>query len=292
MQRLVERLVRVSDDPLVELLVAETAGDRARTLLVIHGGPDWDQMYLRQPLVDLAGDRRVVFADLRGCGRSTRGLPAAALTPAEAVDDLIVLIEHLGAPVDVLGFSYGGQLVQRLLVTTPERVRRTVVASSSILPVPPDAFAGRSERDARLARARAGVGEDDVACGAERTRRDAVRSAVTDLWRQELRPEYLSRLALVHFSSDWSRAWPDRSKIPPARPEQAVNRLRGLGKPLLLLHGRQDMTFPAELVEPTTELIPTARGVVLEQAGHMAHVDQPDAWLGAVRTFLDAEDDR
>ncbi len=191
------------------------------------------------------------------------GLPATAHTPAEAVNDLVVLIEHLGDPVDVLGFSYGGQLAQRLLVTTPEKVRRTVIASSSILPVPPDAFVGWSEREGRLARA--GAPDDDEACDDERTRRDAVRSAVTDLWRQELLPKYLSRLALVHFSSDWSHAWPDRSKFPPARPEQVVDRLRKLGKPLLLLHGRQDMTFPADLVEPTAELIATARGVVLER---------------------------
>jgi pimeloyl-ACP methyl ester carboxylesterase len=41
------------------------------------------------------------------------------------------------------------------------------------------------------------------------------------------------------------------------------------------------------LVEPTTELVPTATGVVLDAAGHMAHVDQPEAWLAAVRAFLD-----
>ena len=284
---LVERLVQVSDDPMVELFVAETAGDPDRTLLVIHGGPDWDQTYLRQPLVGLADDRRVVFADLRGCGRSTRSLPAAAHTPANAVRDLAVLIDQLGGgPVDLLGFSYGGLLAQRLLVSAPGRVRRAVIASSSILPVPPGAFAGWTERDARQAQAEAG-GRDDDTWDDARTRQDAISSAVLDVWRPERLPEYRSRLARVHFSSDWARAWPDRSKIPPARPEQVVERLRALGTPLLLLHGRQDMTFPATLVQPTIELLPTAHAVVLDQAGHMAHVDQPDAWLDAVRAFLD-----
>ena len=61
----------------------------------------------------------------------------------------------------------------------------------------------------------------------------------------------------------------------------------GDGPPLLLLHGRQDMTYPAALVEPTLALILNARGVVLEEAGHMAHVDQPEAWLTAISDFLD-----
>ncbi len=143
---LVERLVQVGDEPMVELFVAETSGDPDRTLLVIHGGPDWDQMYLREPLVELGGDRHVVFVDLRGCGRSTRGLPGPAHTPAAAVQDLVVLIDQLGRrPIHVLGFSYGGLLAQRLLVSAPEKVRRAVIASSSILPVPADAFAGWTE---------------------------------------------------------------------------------------------------------------------------------------------------
>jgi pimeloyl-ACP methyl ester carboxylesterase len=54
-----------------------------------------------------------------------------------------------------------------------------------------------------------------------------------------------------------------------------------LGIPVLLLQGRQDMTFPAGLAEPTLALIPHARAVVLEEAGHMLHVDEPDGYLEA-----------
>jgi pimeloyl-ACP methyl ester carboxylesterase len=286
--QLLERYVRVNDDPAVELFVGQTAGEPARTVLVIHGGPDWDQSYLHEPLVHLAGDRRVVFADLRGCGRSTRGLPSGCCTPEYAVQDLIMLIETLGPhPVDLLGFSYGGMLGQRLLVTAPDRVRRGVIASSSILPVPDDAFAGWAERDERLAEQPAL--DSDKAWDAERTRLDAVTSAAANVWRRELLPAYLTRLQQVRFSADWAAAW-RAGTLPPARPDRVVERLAALGKPILLLHGRQDMTFPVALVEPTTQLIPTATGVILDDAGHMAHVDQPDAWLDAVRTFLDGSD--
>jgi pimeloyl-ACP methyl ester carboxylesterase len=59
-----------------------------------------------------------------------------------------------------------------------------------------------------------------------------------------------------------------------------VERLRGV--PLFLLHGRQDMIFPVSLVGRT----PCAEAMILEEAGHMAHVDQPEAWLAAVRGLL------
>ena len=79
---LVERTVRVSEDPVVELFVAErdqNAGDRP--LLILHGGPDWDHSYLREPLLQLAPAWRLVFVDLRGCGRSTKRAGAHRLHP-------------------------------------------------------------------------------------------------------------------------------------------------------------------------------------------------------------------
>jgi pimeloyl-ACP methyl ester carboxylesterase len=51
------------------------------------------------------------------------------------------------------------------------------------------------------------------------------------------------------------------------------------------------MIFPAELVERAAYLIPTARGVILAEAGHMAHIDQPSTWLTTIADFLEAEDE-
>jgi pimeloyl-ACP methyl ester carboxylesterase len=56
---------------------------------------------------------------------------------------------------------------------------------------------------------------------------------------------------------------------------------------MLLLQGRQDMAFPVELADQAAALIPSATTVILDQAGHMAHIDQPTAWLAAVAAFLD-----
>jgi pimeloyl-ACP methyl ester carboxylesterase len=134
---LTERLVQVSADPVVRLLVAQTKGPADQVLLVIHGGPDWDHTYLREPLTQLTGRHRVIFPDLRGCGRSTRGLATEQHTPDAVVSDLLTLLDTLGTKhADVLGFSYGGQIAQRLTLAAPQRVRRLVIASSTTAPVP------------------------------------------------------------------------------------------------------------------------------------------------------------
>ncbi len=281
-----ETIVQVCADPVVELFVAETAGPAERTLLVIHGGPDWDGSYLRQPLDELGDEYRVLVPDLRGCGRSTHGLADDHYSWDRVVEDLLALLDaRQVSTADVLGFSTGGRIAQRLVLAAPHRVRRLVVASSSVLPVAPDAYAGWDEPDRRQ-EAGARLGPDPAGLsGAELVRAWALNSARASVWREEVLDEYLRRLDAVRFSGDWTRPY-QAGMLPAALPDDAAGRLAELELPILLLHGRQDMTFPASLAEQTEAMIDTVRAVVLDEAGHMAHIDQPEQWIAALRAFL------
>ena len=279
-----ERYVRVADEPAVTLFVACTDGPPDSTVLVIHGGPDWDHTYLREPLGELAGRHRLLLPDLRGCGRSTRGLPAECYTWDAVVADLIALLDAEGVEqADIVGFSTGGLIAQRLVLAAPRRVRRLVVASSSVVPLPPDAFDGWAERAARLAEVEART--TPGLTGAEANRGAAVAAAPASVWRTEALPEYLARVAVTRFSGDWWGPW-QAGALPPVRVPDAERRLAELGVPMLLLHGRQDMTFPVGLAERAAARNPAARAVILDEAGHMAHIDQPKAWLAALAGFL------
>jgi pimeloyl-ACP methyl ester carboxylesterase len=184
--------------------------------------------------------------------------------------------------VDVLGFSTGGLLAQRLTLAVPQRIRRLVVASSSIQPVPAAAFVGWAERERRLA---AIEQPDPALSGPALTEAWARTSAPLNIWQLDLLPEYQRRLDGIGWSAEWARQWL-AGRLPSARPEDSARRLAVLGVPLLLLQGRQDMTFPAELAVRAAAALPTARACLLEAAGHMAHVDQPEAWLSALEAFL------
>jgi pimeloyl-ACP methyl ester carboxylesterase len=91
-------------------------------------------------------------------------------------------------------------------------------------------------------------------------------------------------LAEVRFSGDWLPGW-QAGTLGPSRPTDSAARLAELSVPILLLHGRRDLLFPAALAESAAEVLPTAQAVVLDDAAHMAHIDQPDAWLAALRHF-------
>jgi pimeloyl-ACP methyl ester carboxylesterase len=271
----------------VTLFTAVSPGPEDRTLLVIHGGPDWDHTYLREPIAQLAGRYRLVLPDLRGCGRSSTGLPDAQYTPDAVVGDLLALLDQLDvARAAVLGFSFGGLIAQRLLVAAPERVTRLVVASSSVPPVPDDAFTDWPQR-AECVAAEAAVWADSTLTGPALTRAAAIAGAPANVWRPEARPGYLARLAEVHFTAEWLR--PHRAGVMPSPwLRDGVTRLSATGRPVLLLQGAKDMTFPAVLAGQAAARIPHATAVVLPGAGHMAHVDDPHGWLRATASFLAA----
>jgi pimeloyl-ACP methyl ester carboxylesterase len=186
---------------------------------------------------------------------------------------------------DVLGFSYGGELAQRLALAAPERVHSLIIASSSVLPVPADAYDDWPEAVALRATASADWMHGDQEPTPEVIRAAAVTRAAVDVWRPRARTGYLRRLEEVRFSADWARALVTRV-LPPALPDNSLTRLAALRIPVLLLHGRQDMTYPAAFAEQTAARLPGARAVILDEAGHMAHVDDPEGWFGAVGRFL------
>ncbi|MEV6241844.1 alpha/beta hydrolase [Lentzea sp. NPDC051838] len=265
-----------------EIFVACREGNADRTLLAIHGGPDWDHSYLRDPLERL--DCRVLLPDLRGCGRSGR-VPEAEYHPDGMMRDLVRVLDSFGVErADVLGHSYGGMVAQRFAITHPTRVHGLIVSGSSVLPVPPDAFAGWTEREEILARQENPWQREDLS-PEECVRAEAFAAVHANVRRPEAVPGYLRRLEEIRFGAQYARPFLAGTLVSPRLPD-AAQRIAEIGIPVLLLHGRQDMTFPVDLIDPTLALIPRARAVVLEDAGHMVHVDEPDGYLDAVREFL------
>jgi pimeloyl-ACP methyl ester carboxylesterase len=99
------------------------------TLLLVHGGgstivTNWSGLI---PLV--APTRRVVAVELQGHGRTPATDRAAGFD--RSADDVAALLEELGeGPVDVLGFSNGGNVAMRLAERHPDLVRRLILASA------------------------------------------------------------------------------------------------------------------------------------------------------------------
>src|SRR5436190_23847830 len=67
---------------------------RRQPIIVLHGGPDFDQSYLLPEMDDLANAFRLIYYDQRGRGRSADQVLPEQVTLTTEVEDLDKVREH------------------------------------------------------------------------------------------------------------------------------------------------------------------------------------------------------
>jgi pimeloyl-ACP methyl ester carboxylesterase len=280
----------------VDLFVRRFGDPTLPPLIVIHGGPTWDHSYLLPAVAELADVAHVVMFDLRGCGRSCRTpplgtLPVEGLQPDLLADDVAALVRHLGAPyADVLGFSYGGMIAMRVVAQHPRLVRRVILASTTAYRDFADELEA-SEDYRERGRLCTEVGFDDpVLAGPDApdgalSRAMAFGSAPHNVWRLDRLAQWHRVLDGVRFSSDWNEPYA-AGALRPAAPEDPARVLREWGGPVLVLHGAREMGFPIGVARRLHAEVPASTLVEVPDAAHMAHFDNPEVWLAAIREFL------
>jgi pimeloyl-ACP methyl ester carboxylesterase len=100
-------------------------------LLLIHGGGSTIESNWGLLLPRVATTRSVLAVELQGHGRTVSGDRPPSFE-ASAEDVAAVLSELRLGPVDVLGFSNGGQVALQLAARHPAAVRRLIVASAPV----------------------------------------------------------------------------------------------------------------------------------------------------------------
>ncbi|MFO1330636.1 MAG: alpha/beta fold hydrolase [Rubrivivax sp.] len=257
------------------LPACEASGAGPDTVLLLHGIGGGAAMWGEQgsdSVAALAGaGLRAVAVDLPGYGGSATLGPVSL---AGMVDAVVALIGTL-APrrVALVGHSMGGMVAQELAATRPG-----VALHALVLACTSPAF-GKPEGDwqakfvaDRLAPLDAGLGMPGMAAklvpamvspqavpGAQ-ARALAVMARV---------PEATYRAALASIVAFDRRA---------ALPAIAV--------PTLCLAAEHDRTAPPEVMQRMAAKITGAEYLCLSAAGHIANVEQPAAFNGAVLAFL------
>ncbi|MEV4351805.1 alpha/beta hydrolase [Actinoplanes sp. NPDC049596] len=280
----------------VELFVRRFSDPGLPMLVIVHGGPTWDHSYLLPAVEELSDIAHVVLFDLRGCGRSSRTapvgtLPVSALQPDKLADDVAALVRHLGvARADVLGFSYGGMIAMRVVDQHPEVVRSVILASTTAYRDFEDELEQLPDYQERRRLGQPVDFGDPALTGPEApdgalSRAMAVADAPLGIWRLDRLAEWHKILDRVRFSSDWNEPYV-AGRLKPAAPEDPARVLREWGGPVLLLQGAREMSFPISLARRLHAEVPTSTLVEVPDAAHMAHFDNPAAWLSALRDFL------
>jgi pimeloyl-ACP methyl ester carboxylesterase len=276
-----------------------TWGDPAAPkLFLLHGWMDVGASF--QFLVDaLAGDWYVIAPDLRGFGQSE--WQPQGYWFADYVADLEGLVDAFAPDeaVNLVGHSLGGNIVMMYAGVRPSRVRRLVSLEGFGMPA-------QSADDAPKKLA---VWLDALASPPEFTRY-ADLAAVAD--RLQKNNRRLPRDKAIFLAGHWAEETADgharlrsdpRHKLPfptTYRIEETIAVWRSIVAPTLWVVAR-DSSIPKWLSDSAEDRagadgldairtriahLRDGRLVVVADAGHMLHHDQPAATAAAIETFL------
>jgi len=222
----------------------------------------------------LAGGCRVITPDLRGFGGSRLGddEPSVDLM----ADDVARVLDHEGIDRAVVGgLSMGGYVTMAFCRRHRDRVQGAILASTR---ASPDAEPARANRE-RIAQA--------VLTDGSQVLVDEVLPALIGPTTRQRRAMVFGRVkGLVQSAPPMAVAWAQRAMA--ARPD-SFDALAELKVPVLVLVGEEDELTPRADGEAMARAVQDGRVEVIEKAGHLTAVEQPEAFNAAVLRFINAE---
>lgn len=226
------------------------------------------------PLVIIPGfmqDARAFMPQIVHLGMD-RQVTVILPTQGETVEQMsLAAIRDLPRRFALLGHGLGGDVAADVLRRLPEAVTRIALISTDPLSEPP---ATAAAREARLVATRAGRLAEAIAGDYPDT-----SLADTD-WRPDV-------LALMQDMAAGlgAQVYLHQTRAMQRRPDQQKT-LRKVRVPALILAGQADSLVPVRRQEFLSGLMPFGRLSVIENAGHLPQLEQPEAVTEALRAFL------
>lgn len=226
-------------------------------LVLLHGVGDrassWDAV-----IAQLPADRTVVRYDLRGHGSSPA--PEGPWTIDDFVADHLRLVTALDLPAaDVVGFSLGGLIAQRVAATHPEVVHRLVLVG---------AVAGRTEAERRAVRDRLALVETEGPLGAAQRSVDRWYSAEFLAEHPDVRERTIERMASLDPVA-YTHAYRVLATT------DLVDHLGSITAPTLAVTGEFDVGSPPRMSQSIAEGVRDGRWSVIPDARHSVLVEDP-----------------
>lgn len=227
------------------------------------------------PLVFLPGmmcDARLFAPQMKAFSgeREMSVPPLGGFTTVEKLAEMVLMLapQHFA----LAGLSFGGIVAMEVIRQAPDRVACLALMDTNPLA---ETDAVKAMREPQIAKAEAGQ--------------------LADVMRDEMKPHYLSegphRAKILDICMEMAEAlgpgiFVSQSRALQTRPDQQ-DTLRGVTCPTLILCGRDDALCPVHRHELMAELMPHATLHIVENAGHLPTLEQPDETTAALRRWLE-----
>jgi len=268
-------------------------GDGGTPLVILHGGPGATHEYL-EPLRALSDERPVIFYDQLGGGRSDRPADETLWTMDRFVEELDLLIGHLGLDVfHLLGSSWGSTLAVLYAQQKGQSRIASMVLSGPCLSA--EVWA----KDAREMVKRLPAKERDaiIDCEARGDFSSPSYAEAMDLFyhrhlcRMREWPECLTR-SLGNMGADVYRVmWgPSEFTVNGNMKGMDLTSFLGLLRvPTLYTCGEFDEAT-SRSVRHFADLTPGSKAIVFLGASHSHHLEKEDEYIASIRSFLRSAD--
>jgi class 3 adenylate cyclase len=258
------------------ILDADPAGGPSRDLVMVSGGLISLELFDEEPgfarlLEGLRTLGRVIVFDRRGVGLSDPIQDWDRAVADQWTDDLAAVVDASGARDIVLVTWEGFGVGSRYAALHPDRVSALVLYEPLI--IADDEWASWSSR--RMQRSKANVrGEDDILT-------EVAPSRIAD---RDFRDWFARAGRMGASPSTAPRIWESVLRV---HPREA--RLEHVSSPTLVLHRRDNVFVPADVLALARERIPNATVVELEGSDHFPFVGDVDALLAEISAFVVGE---
>jgi 3-oxoadipate enol-lactonase len=240
-------------------------------VVLLHGFPLSREMWKPQEEAMAEAGYRLVTPDLRGFGESEA--PEGPYSMSLFSDDVVALLDHLEIDRAVIGgMSMGGYILLDLLERYPERV---IAACFITTRSTSDCNATKTGRLALLERAKKNG-----------TRSIAELSTATLLAGETLRdnPELVSTVYRWMTSVDIRGIEGALQALLDRKDYSTL--LTNFDLPALVIGADQDSAVQPEDLRVLSQGLPNGELCIIPQAGHMANLEQPDAFNDCLLRFL------
>lgn len=252
-------------------------------LIVLNGGPGFDHTYLHASTAwdTLAKNRRIIFYDQRGDGRSGPLSAGQSCTLADQIADLEALRTHLKLEKwDVLGHSWGGFLSMAYSARHPERVAHLMIVDSAAPKFSDTLFLFSDIFPETVERRAAYTFADEM--GDKAASDASIREYLTMLfYSNEKRDAFVAQMQPNAYSKEvFTTLMRDigRFDLNPELPK--------FKSPTLVVTGRYDINVAPLVAWKIHKAIPGSKFVVFERSGHIPFYEEPDAFVAALSDFL------
>lgn len=263
---------------------------RGKTPLVVaHGGPGFSHHYVL-PLVELSDDRPVILWDQLDSGNSERPANPDNWTVERFVSEIDDLRAALGLDRLVFfGNSWGGSLAIEYAALQPPGLVATVISSPLVSTRRwiADNTAYRKELPAEVQ----AVLDEHEAAGT--TDSQEYQDAAMVFYRRHLNrqdpwPAELERSFEVFNPDLYVAMWgpTEFNATGSLKDYDATGKLAKIAVPTLFTAGEFDEATPTAVKE-FAAMVPSARVEIIAGASHTAFLEEREAYLAAVRAFLD-----